>query len=74
MFEIEGHTDAVGSFAYNEQLSQARAEAVKDFLIKEMSVAPERLKVVGRAFCEPANPGNPYAAENRRVVVVNQSS
>ena len=74
MFEIEGHTDAVGSFAYNEQLSQTRAEAVKEFLIKEMSVAPERLKVVGRAFCEPANPGNPYAAENRRVVVVNQSS
>ena len=74
MFEIEGHTDAVGSFAYNEQLSQARAEAVKEFLIKEMSVAPERLKVVGRAFCEPVNPGNPYAAENRRVIVINQSS
>jgi OmpA-OmpF porin, OOP family len=74
LFEIEGHTDAVGTFAYNEQLSQARAEAVKEFLIKEMSVAPERLKVAGRAFCEPANPGNPYAAENRRVVVVNQSS
>ena len=39
-----------------------------------MSVAPERLKVVGRAFCEPVNPGNPYAAENRRVIVINQSS
>jgi OOP family OmpA-OmpF porin len=74
MFEIEGHTDAVGSFAYNEQLSQARAEAVKEFLIKEMNVMPERLKVAGRAFCELANPGNPSAAENRRVVVINQSS
>ena len=74
LFEIEGHTDAVGSFAYNEQLSQARAEAVKEFLVNEMNVAPERLKVVGRAFCELANPRNPYAAENRRVVVINQSS
>jgi outer membrane protein OmpA-like peptidoglycan-associated protein len=74
LFEIEGHTDAVGTFAYNEQLSEARAEAVKEFLIKDMNVAPERLKVVGRAFCEPLNPQNPYAAQNRRVVVINQSS
>jgi len=74
LFEIEGHTDAVGSFAYNEQLSQARAEAVKEFLAKEMNVALERLKVVGRSYCDPANSQNPYAAENRRVVVINQSS
>jgi len=74
MFEIEGHTDAIGNFPYNEQLSQARAEAVKEFLTKEMNVAPERLTVMGRAFCDPANPRHPYAAENRRVVVINQSS
>jgi outer membrane protein OmpA-like peptidoglycan-associated protein len=73
LFEIEGHTDAVGTFAYNEQLSQARAEAVKEFLVKEMNVASERLRVVGRAFCEPADPGNPNAAANRRVVVINQA-
>jgi outer membrane protein OmpA-like peptidoglycan-associated protein len=73
LFEIEGHTDAVGTFAYNEQLSQARAGAVKEFLIKEMNVAPERLRVVGRAFCEPADPRNPTGAGNRRVVVINQS-
>jgi outer membrane protein OmpA-like peptidoglycan-associated protein len=73
LFEIEGHTDAVGTFAYNERLSEARAEAVKDFLVKEMNVAPERLRVVGRAFCEPADPTHPTAAQNRRVVVVNQS-
>jgi outer membrane protein OmpA-like peptidoglycan-associated protein len=60
LFEIGEHTDAVGTFGYNEQLSQARAEAVKEFLAKEMNVAPERLKVVGRAFCESVNPSNPY--------------
>jgi outer membrane protein OmpA-like peptidoglycan-associated protein len=74
LFEIEGHTDAVGTFAYNEQLSQARADAVREFLVKEMSVAPERLRVVGRAFCDPADPKNPTGAGNRRVVVVNQST
>lgn len=73
-FEIDGHTDAVGSFAYNKDLSRMRAEAVKDFLVNEMHVAPERLTVVGRSFCDPADPRHPDAAVNRRVVVINQSS
>lgn len=73
-FEIEGHTDAVGSLQYNEQLSQARAEAVKEFLVRDMGVAPARLEAIGKSYCEPVNPHQPYAAENRRVVVLNQSS
>ena len=74
LFEIEGHTDAVGPLPYNEQLSKLRAEAVKDFLVRDMGVSPDRLAVVGKAYCEPADPRNPYGAENRRVVVVNQAS
>jgi outer membrane protein OmpA-like peptidoglycan-associated protein len=73
-FEIQGHTDAVGAFAYNEQLSKARADAVRDFLVNDMGVATERLAVVGKGYCKLANPANPYAGENRRVVVLNQSS
>jgi outer membrane protein OmpA-like peptidoglycan-associated protein len=73
-FEIEGHTDAVGSLSYNEQLSMARAEAVKEFLIRDVGVAPERLAVSGKGFCELADPNHPYGAANRRVVVLNQSS
>ena len=70
-FAIEGHTDRKGTRAYNDELSKDRAEAVKDYLVRENGVSPDRLQTVGRGFSEPANPKNPYAAENRRVVVVN---
>ena len=73
-FRIEGHTDAVGSLPYNERLSEERAAAVREFLVRTMGVSPDRLSSVGRAFCEPLNPANPYGAENRRVVVINQTS
>jgi OmpA-OmpF porin, OOP family len=73
-FQIEGHTDAVGTLSYNERLSELRAAAVKDFLIHEMGVSPERLSSVGKAFCQPLAPKDPYGAENRRVVVINQTS
>jgi outer membrane protein OmpA-like peptidoglycan-associated protein len=73
-FAIEGHTDAVGSLPYNERLSALRAAAVKDFLIKEMGVSPERLSSAGKAFCEPLDPTDPKGADNRRVVVINQAS
>jgi outer membrane protein OmpA-like peptidoglycan-associated protein len=68
---IEGHTDKKGTAAYNMELSKRRAEAVKDYLVKEMGVPADRLETVGKGFAEPANPGNPSAPENRRVVVVN---
>jgi outer membrane protein OmpA-like peptidoglycan-associated protein len=70
--EIDGHTDAVGTYAFNEQLSWQRAEAAKDFLVHEMGIAPDRLKAIGRAYCDPADPTNPNGAANRRVVFVNQ--
>ena len=73
LLEIDGHTDAVGTFDYNEQLSQMRGEAAKDFLVHDMGVSPDRLKVVGRSYCDPIDPSRPDAAANRRVVVVNQS-
>jgi outer membrane protein OmpA-like peptidoglycan-associated protein len=68
---IEGHTDARGTRAYNDELSRRRADAVKDYLVNQMGVSADRLETVGKGFSEPANPGNPYAPENRRVVVVN---
>jgi hypothetical protein len=39
-----------------------------------MGVAESRLEIVGKGPCELANPRDPYAGENRRVVVVNQTS
>ncbi len=70
-FLIEGHTDRSGSRAYNDELSKRRADAVKDYLVKDMGVSADRLRTVGKGFSELANQSQPYAAENRRVVVVN---
>jgi OmpA-OmpF porin, OOP family len=70
-FLIEGHTDRKGTHAYNDELSKGRAEAVKDYLVRESGVSADRLQTVGKGYSQPANPKNPYAAENRRVVVVN---
>ena len=69
VFVIEGHTDATGSRQYNDVLSDRRAETVKDYLVREMGVLPDRLRIVGKGSSEPADPEHPYAAENRRVVV-----
>jgi OmpA-OmpF porin, OOP family len=71
LFLVEGHTDAVGNRAYNAALSDRRAEAVKDYLVREMGVSSDRLKTVGRGSSDPVVSKNPYAAQNRRVVVVN---
>jgi outer membrane protein OmpA-like peptidoglycan-associated protein len=73
-FLIEGHTDAAGSPEVNTALSRRRAEAVRDYLIHDMGVSPSRLQAVGKGSSDPANRADPYAAENRRVVVVNMGS
>ena len=68
-FVIEGHTDASGSAAANLLLSRRRADEVRLFLVA-LGVHPSRLRTVGKGSTEPANPGQPFAAENRRVRVV----
>jgi OmpA-OmpF porin, OOP family len=70
-FVIEGHTDAVGSRQVNAVLSRRRAQAVKDYLVRETGVLALRLRTLGKGSSEPANGSDPYAAENRRVVVIN---
>jgi outer membrane protein OmpA-like peptidoglycan-associated protein len=64
---IEGHTDAVGSDMYNEQLSQRRAYAVKRYLVAQHGIDPARLRAVGLGKYEPLPGKDPIAAENRRV-------
>lgn len=44
---IEGHTDNVGSADLNKKLSERRAEAVRDYLIKNYSIETNRIKAVG---------------------------
>lgn len=63
---VEGHTDAVGSSAYNLILSRQRAEAVKGYLVAH-GIPAAKLIVLGKGKAEPLNNGDPLAAENRRV-------
>ena len=69
-FAVEGHTDARGGADYNQKLSQQRALAVRDILASS-GVAQDRLLAAGRGATELANSAEPFAAENRRVRIVN---
>ena len=64
---IEGHTDAVGSDAYNLELSRSRARAVRDYLVQRHSIASARLKTVAYGKTRPIEGSAPNAAVNRRV-------
>ena len=68
--DIEGHTDSAGAEAYNQNLSQRRAEAVRDLLINEYGIARGRLGAVGYGESRPVASNNTVAgrAENRRVM------
>lgn len=44
---IEGHTDNVGAADMNKELSQRRAEAVREYLVKGYNIDPNRIKAVG---------------------------
>ncbi len=64
---IEGHTDSIGSEAYNQRLSQRRADAVKAYLVAE-GIAASRLETVGFGESQPvaSNDTADGRAQNRR--------
>lgn len=68
-FRIAGHTDAVGSEAYNEGLSARRARAVVDYLVERHGIDRGRLAALGLGERELADPKDPASAVNRRVEV-----
>jgi outer membrane protein OmpA-like peptidoglycan-associated protein len=70
--EIEGHTDSTGSDAYNQQLSQARAESVRNFLV-EQGIPTARIPSTqgfGRTKPIAANDTRANREKNRRVDIV----
>jgi outer membrane protein OmpA-like peptidoglycan-associated protein len=73
VFLLGGHTDARGSAEYNRTLSERRAEAVKRFLIERYRVPAANLMSAGYGKKGLKNAADPYAAENRRVEVVNMA-
>lgn len=68
-FMIEGHTDAVGTAAYNKDLSERRAASVKQILVAE-GIDTARLRTEGKGSSELIDKADPKAAVNRRVRVV----
>lgn len=66
--EVQGHTDNVGQPAYNQKLSQQRADAVKAYLVKQ-GVDAGRLTSKGFGQSQPLLPNNSASnrALNRRV-------
>lgn len=69
---IEGHTDAQGDEQYNDSLSKERANAVKQYLLANMSLGEDRVQVVGFGETRPiaSNETDEGRAQNRRIDVV----
>jgi OmpA-OmpF porin, OOP family len=72
-FRIEGHTDTVGSAAYNLALSEQRARAVAKYVEEKFGVAGTRLEAIGMGEKAPAvtTPDNTPEPRNRRVQIIN---
>jgi outer membrane protein OmpA-like peptidoglycan-associated protein len=68
---VEGHTDSQGGAAYNQDLSQRRAQVVRDYLVSK-GVASDRVSATGFGLTRPiADNASPEGrADNRRVEIV----
>lgn len=63
---LVGHTSAEGDAAFNQKLSEDRAQAAVDFMISHGGIEAARLEAVGKGSSELKNVENPMAPENRR--------
>jgi outer membrane protein OmpA-like peptidoglycan-associated protein len=67
---VTGHTDTVGSRAYNQRLSERRAQAVKNEMVRG-GMNGDEITTVGRNFADPLVATGPNVREpqNRRTVI-----
>jgi len=73
-FVVAGHTDAAGGEAYNQDLSERRADSIKRYLVDKFGIAGTDLVTVGYGKTKLKNPANPLADVNRRVQVANMEN
>jgi len=69
VFVVEGHTDAVGSAAYNQDLSEKRAASVRGALLDYFVIEPENLIPIGYGERYLRIPTEDAERENRRVTL-----
>lgn len=69
---IEGHTDSVGNDEYNQELSENRADSVRQYLIEKFGIYGSRLESVGYGESRPiaSNDTEEGKQRNRRVEAV----
>jgi outer membrane protein OmpA-like peptidoglycan-associated protein len=69
--EVEGHTDSVGSDDYNQQLSEKRAGAVRDYLVQQ-GISADGIVSRGLGKTQPvaSNDTAEGRQQNRRVELV----
>lgn len=66
---IEGHTDSIGSEAFNKDLSQRRANNIRKYMVENLGMDPKKVRAIGYGEEKPiADNGNFQGrAQNRRV-------
>lgn len=69
---IEGHTDSTGADSLNQKLSEERAEAVRQYILANASIVPEKINSIGFGETKPVatNETKSGQAKNRRIDVV----
>ena len=73
-FVVAGHTDAIGGEAYNQDLSERRADTIKKYLTDKYGINGANLVTVGYGKDKPKDPNAPMDPVNRRVQVVNMDT
>jgi outer membrane protein OmpA-like peptidoglycan-associated protein len=73
-FVVAGHTDAIGGEAYNQELSERRADTIKKYLTEKYGIAGADLVTVGYGESKPKDANAPMDPTNRRVQVVNMDT
>ena len=69
--EVDGHTDSVGSDAYNQQLSEKRAASVRDYLAQQgIPIASVTVQGFGKTQPVASNATATGRQQNRRVELV----
>jgi len=69
-FMIAGHTSATGSAEHNQRLSEARAQAVRIYLIEHFGIPAERIQATGYGSAHPLPNFAAAALQQRRVEII----